>query len=150
MGYDATAYPGDVLIVPVDPSIAAILARYPLPNLPTGSYGVHTYATYSKVDTDATSSRSGWTISFRTRTSSSGGSISTTLPDRRPTPTRRRSIRLFGVTYIDRQRNVVLHIYAHESPNFSRCRRVQHNPEHSFVSHAGLHRSCGEVQRCAV
>jgi hypothetical protein len=38
MGIDATAYPGDQLIVPVDPGIAKVLARYPLPNLPTGSY----------------------------------------------------------------------------------------------------------------
>src|SRR5580692_6283379 len=43
----------DTLAVPVDPSIAAILARYPLPNLPTGSFGANTYATASKVTTNA-------------------------------------------------------------------------------------------------
>src|SRR5277367_432887 len=52
-GFDATAYPGDVLTVPIDPGIARVLARYPLPNLPTGSYGVHTYASSSPVVTDA-------------------------------------------------------------------------------------------------
>ncbi len=43
----------DTLAVPVDPAIAAILARYPLPNLPTGSFGLNTYATASKVVTNA-------------------------------------------------------------------------------------------------
>lgn len=52
-GIDTTAYPGDSLIVPVDPGIAKVLARYPLPNLPSGSYGVHTYATSYMVVTNA-------------------------------------------------------------------------------------------------
>ncbi len=30
-GFDARAYPGDVLIITPDPQIAAVLARYPLP-----------------------------------------------------------------------------------------------------------------------
>jgi Carboxypeptidase regulatory-like domain len=50
-GLDTTAYPGDSLFVPVDAAIAQILRRYPMPNLPTGSYGAHTYATSSKVIT---------------------------------------------------------------------------------------------------
>ena len=37
--------------MPVDPRIAKILARYPLPNDPTGPYGARTYATSSKVTT---------------------------------------------------------------------------------------------------
>src|SRR5246127_1922719 len=48
-GRDTSAYPGDTLIVPVDPGIAAVLARYPLPNYVQGAYGIHTYATSSKV-----------------------------------------------------------------------------------------------------
>ena len=43
----------DTLTVPVDPGIAAILARYPLPNYPAGSFGASTYATASEVTTDA-------------------------------------------------------------------------------------------------
>ena len=39
------------LIVPVNPQIAKILARYPLPNDPQGPYGARTYATSSKVTT---------------------------------------------------------------------------------------------------
>ena len=50
-GLDTTAFPGDTLLVPVDPRIAGVLARYPLPNDPEGSYGARTYATSSKVRT---------------------------------------------------------------------------------------------------
>jgi hypothetical protein len=51
-GIDTTAFPGDTLIVPVDPRIAPILARYPLPNDPQGPYGARTYATSSKIRTE--------------------------------------------------------------------------------------------------
>ena len=53
---DTVSFPDgttDTLAIPVNPSIAAILARYPLPNLPTGSFGANTYATASKVTTNA-------------------------------------------------------------------------------------------------
>src|ERR1035438_5492169 len=40
-------------MVQVDPGIAAVLARYPKPNNPTGPYHERTYATASKVATDA-------------------------------------------------------------------------------------------------
>jgi len=42
----------DTLQVPVNPAIAAVLARYPLPNNPTGAYGARTYAAPSNVNTD--------------------------------------------------------------------------------------------------
>ena len=51
-GIDTTTFPGDTLTVPVNPSIAPLLARYPLPNDPHGSFGARTYATSSKVVTD--------------------------------------------------------------------------------------------------
>ncbi len=50
-GRDSSAIPGEVLLVPVDPQIAKVLARYPLPNDPQGPYGARTYATSSKVRT---------------------------------------------------------------------------------------------------
>ena len=52
-GEDTTAYAGDTLVVTPPPAIRAILARYPLPNNPTGSYGANTYAVSSKVVTNA-------------------------------------------------------------------------------------------------
>ncbi len=51
LGFDTTAFPGDVLTVPVDPRIAPVLAHYPLPNDPTGPYGARTYAISSKIRT---------------------------------------------------------------------------------------------------
>ena len=50
-GVDRTAFPGDVLSVPVSAAVAPILARYPLPNDPQGAFGARTYATSSKVST---------------------------------------------------------------------------------------------------
>lgn len=50
-GLDTTAFPGDTLIVPVDPAIQSILNRYPKPNDPQGPYGDRTYATSSKIST---------------------------------------------------------------------------------------------------
>src|SRR3989454_10377788 len=57
-GIDTTTFlgdkltPGDTLTVPVSSSIAALLARYPLPNDPHGAYGARTYATSSKIVTN--------------------------------------------------------------------------------------------------
>jgi hypothetical protein len=50
-GLDTTAFPGDTLVVPVNPQIAPVLARYPLANDPQGPFGARTYATSSKVTT---------------------------------------------------------------------------------------------------
>lgn len=52
-GTDETAYPGDTLTIPVNSAIAAVLARYPLPNDLQGTFGANTYATSSKVSTHA-------------------------------------------------------------------------------------------------
>jgi Carboxypeptidase regulatory-like domain len=50
-GVDTASVPGDTLMVPVNPEIAPVLARYPLPNDPQGAFGARTYATSSKVST---------------------------------------------------------------------------------------------------
>src|SRR5271155_111555 len=119
MGLDTTAYPGDTLIVPVDPAIAAILARYPLPNLPTGSYGVNTYATYSKVETDADqfSIRLDHKLSDKNQFFGRFNFNNITGPTTNPDQTTIDP--LFGVTYIDRQRNVAFTFTRTVSPNFS-------------------------------
>jgi len=52
-GLDTTAYPGDTLEVPVNPQIAQVLARYPLPDDSQGAYGARTYAISSKVVTNS-------------------------------------------------------------------------------------------------
>jgi Carboxypeptidase regulatory-like domain len=108
--YDTVTFPGnsiDTLAVPVDPGIAAVLARYPLPNLPTGSFGANTYATASKVATNANqfSVRIDHKFSpkdqFFARFNLDNLTGPTTNPDQTAIDP------AFGVQYIDRQRNVV-------------------------------------------
>ena len=107
-GYDTTAYPGDTLVVPVNAGIARVLARYPLPNLPTGSFGEHTYATSSKVVTDANqfSVRLDHQLSphnqLVARFNFNNLDGPTTNPDQTAIDPN------FGIRYIDRQRNVVV------------------------------------------
>ncbi len=50
-GIDTTAFPGDTLLVPVNPQISAVLARYPLPDDPQGPFGDRTYAASAPVST---------------------------------------------------------------------------------------------------
>jgi hypothetical protein len=108
-GYDVLTYPDgtiDTLRVPVNPSIASILARYPLPNNPTGAFGARTYATASKVDTNANqfSLRLDHKFSskdqFFARVNFNDLTGPTTNPDQTAIDP------AFGVQYIDRQRNV--------------------------------------------
>jgi hypothetical protein len=118
-GLDAKAYPGDTLIVPVDPAIAAILARYPLPNLPTGSFGANTYATSSKVNTDADqfSIRIDHQLSAKNQFFARFNFNNLTGPTTNPDQTAIDPS--FGVQYIDRQRNVVGTFTRTSSPRFS-------------------------------
>ncbi len=118
-GVDTTAFPGDTLLVPVDAGIAKILARYPLPNLSTGPYGVHTYATSSKVVTDAdqfsirldhNSSKKNH-VFVRFNLNNLNGP--TTNPDQTAIDPS------FEVRYLDRQRNVVANFTRTASPHFS-------------------------------
>ena len=108
--YDTVTFPDssvDTLSVPVNPAIAAVLARYPLPNLSTGSFGANTYATASKVVTNADqfSLRIDHKISskdqFFARFNFDNLTGPTTNPDQTAVDP------AFGVQYIDRQRNVV-------------------------------------------
>ncbi|MGB7548196.1 MAG: carboxypeptidase regulatory-like domain-containing protein, partial [Terracidiphilus sp.] len=97
----------DTLTVPVDPAIAAILTRYPLPNYTAGAYQARTYATASKVVTNADqfSLRIDHKFSskdqFFARFNLDNLSGPTTNPDQTAIDPS------FGIQYIDRQRNVV-------------------------------------------
>ncbi len=109
-GVDTVTYPdgsADTLTVPVDPGIARVLARYPLPNDPSGSFQQNTYATPSKVSTDADqfSLRIDQQFSpkdhFFARFTLDNLTGPITNPDQTAIdPT-------FGIDYIDRERNVV-------------------------------------------
>jgi len=109
-GIDPVTYPDgstDTLNVPVNPAIAAILARYPMPNDPSGSFAARTYATASKVTTNADqfSIRLDHKISskdqFLARFNLDNLTGPTTNPDQTAVDP------AFGVQYIDRQRNVM-------------------------------------------
>jgi len=107
---DTVRYPDgsvDTLAVPVNPAIAAVLARYPLPNLPTGSFGANTYATPSKVATDADqfSLRIDHNFSPKDKFFARFTMDNLTGPTRNPDQTAIDPA--FGIQYIDRQRNVV-------------------------------------------
>jgi hypothetical protein len=106
-GLDTTAFAGDTLEVPVNPGIAAVLKRYPLPNYAAGAYGAHTYATPSKVVTDANqfSLRLDHNFSAKDRFFARFNMDNLTGPTTNPDQTAIDPS--FGVTYIDRQRNVV-------------------------------------------
>jgi hypothetical protein len=109
----------DTLAVPVDSGIAAVLARYPLPNDPTGPFGENTYATASKVATDSNqfSLRLDHKFStkgqFLARFSWDNLTGPTTNPDQTAIDPS------FGVQYIDHQRNVVATYTRTVSPRLS-------------------------------
>jgi hypothetical protein len=115
-GVDTTAFPGDALLVPVDPGIARVLARYPLPNNPTGPYGAHTFASSSPVVTNANqfSVRFDHQISDRSqffaRFNFNNLFGPTTNPDQTTIDP------AFGIRYVDHQRNLVFTFTHNVSP----------------------------------
>lgn len=96
----------DTLLIPVNSQIAAILKRYPLPNLPTGAFDVNTFATSSKVTTtaDQFSIRIDHALTkkdqFMARFNFDNLDGPTTNPDQTAIDPS------FAVEYFDRQRNV--------------------------------------------
>jgi hypothetical protein len=108
-GIDTVTYPDgavDTLNVPINPGIAAVLARYPMPNYAAGAFQAHTYATASKVATDANqfSVRLDHKISTKdqlfARFNYDNLSGPTTNPDQTAIDP------AFAIQYVDRQRNV--------------------------------------------
>jgi hypothetical protein len=117
-GIDTTTFPGDTLLVPINPAIESILAGYPLPNEPSGPYGSRTYATSSKVATDTNqfSVRIDQQLSDKAqlfgRFSLNQVSGPTTNPDQTAIdPT-------FGVNFFDHQRSAALRYTRTISPRF--------------------------------
>jgi hypothetical protein len=118
-GIDTTTFSGDTLTVPVNSSIAALLAGYPLPNEPTGPYGARTYATSSKVatSTNQASARIDHRFSEKSalflRVSRNQVSGPTTNPDQTAIdPT-------FGVDFLDHQRSAAVKYSRNATSRFS-------------------------------
>ena len=121
-GQDVVTYADgttDTLTVPVNAQIAAVLARYPKPNNPTGAYGARTYAAPSNVVTNADQfsiridQKLGEKGQFLGRFNYDNLTGPTTNPDQTTIdPT-------FGVQYVDRQRNVEFRYTRTQSPHFS-------------------------------
>ena len=107
-GRDTTAYPGDTLMVPVNPQIAKLLARYPLPNDSQGPYGARTYATASKVTTvsDQFSARIDHRISDKSQLFARFTFENTTGPTTNPSQTAIDPN--FAIEFKDQQRNAAV------------------------------------------
>jgi len=118
-GIDTSAFPGDTLYVPVNPIVARILSRYPLPNDPTGAFGARTYATSSKVATSADQ----FSVRLDRELSSKNKLFARfTFDDLRgPTtnPDQTAIDPAFAVRYVDHQRNGVVTWSHTSSPNFT-------------------------------
>jgi len=118
-GIDTTAFPGDTLFVPVNPEIAAILQRYPMPNNPSGPFGGRTFATSSKVVTDADQ----FSVRLDHQPSSKDHLFGRFTWDNLTGPTTNPDQTAidpaFGVTYIDHQRNAELRCTRTPSATFS-------------------------------
>lgn len=109
LGVDTQTFPGDTLIVPVNPAIAPVLQGYPLPNDPAGPFGDRTYATPSKVSTtsDQFSIRVDQKASDKDQIFARFSLDNTTGPLTNPDQTAVNPS--FATTFFDNQRNVGLH-----------------------------------------
>lgn len=99
-------------------TIAATLARYPLPNNPTGAYGERTYAAPSNVVTNADqlSVRIDQKLGAKGQLFGRFNYGNLTGPTTNPDQTLLDPS--FGVTYVDRQRNGVVNYTRTVSPRF--------------------------------
>jgi len=111
-GIDNATFPGDTLTVPVNGSIAPLLARYPLPNDPHGAYGARTFATSSKVvtRTDQASLRLDHRFSDKAALFLRFSRNQVTGPITNPDQTAIDPD--FGVKFFDHQRNAAVNIRA--------------------------------------
>src|SRR6202171_5623250 len=102
----------------VNPAIASILARYPLPNNPTGAYATRTYAAPSNVNTDADQ----FSIRIDQKVGAKGQLLGRFNYDNLTGPTTNPDQTLlgpsFGVQYVDRHRNGVIPYTRAVSPRF--------------------------------
>jgi hypothetical protein len=117
-GIDTATFPGDTLIVPVNPAIQPVLDGYPLPNDPNGPYGARTYAASSKVSTrtDQFSIRIDHQVSDKAKLLVRFSLNQVTGPVTNPDQTAINPS--FGVQFFDHQRNAAVRYARTFSPHF--------------------------------
>jgi Carboxypeptidase regulatory-like domain len=120
-GFDTVTYADGTtgtLTVPVNPQIAAILARYPEPNDPAGAFGARTYAAPSNVVTNADQ----FSIRLDRKQGEKGHFFGRVIFDNLTGPTTNPDQTIldpsFGVQYVDKQRNVAFSYTRTVSPRF--------------------------------
>jgi hypothetical protein len=116
-GIDTSTFPGDTLIIPVNPAIVPVLKAYPLPNDPGGPFGDRTYATSSKVTTtsDQFSIRVDHKISDKAQLFTRFSLDNTNGPLTNPDATAIDPS--FALTFVDNQRNAGLRYTRNLSAN---------------------------------
>ena len=131
-------------------TIAATLARYPLPNNPTGAYGERTYAAPSNVVTNADqlSVRIDQKLGAKGQLFGRFNYGNLTGPTTNPDQTLLDPS--FGVTYVDRQRNGVVNYTRTVSPRFLWSTSLSFHADDTFVCDTEPHRSGPQVQRRSV
>ncbi len=139
-GIDTLTYPGDTLIVPLNPAILLVLVGYPLPNDPLGPFGERTYATSSKVATtsDQFSFRLDQKLSDKAQLFARFNLDNTDGPLTNPNQTAINPS--FATTFVDNQRNLGLHYTRTVSSSAvleSTLGYLRSTP--SFVPHNGIH-----------
>ena len=137
-GVDTTTFPGDTLFVPVDPRIAPVLARYPLPNDPGGPFGARTYATSSKVSTvsDQFSVRLDHEISEKAKLFSRFSLNNVDGPLTNPSQTAIDPS--FGTRFLDHQRNFGLRYTRTFSPRLTSDTEIgfeRSTPDYPAINH---------------
>jgi len=116
-GIDTATFPGDTLMVPVNPAIVPVLNAYPMPNDPGGPFGDRTYATSSKVTTssDQFSIRVDHKISDKAQLFTRFSLDNTDGPLTNPNQTAIDPS--FALTFMDSQRNAGMRYTRTVSPN---------------------------------
>ena len=118
-GQNTTAFSGDTLLVPVNPEIASVLRRYPVPNDPAGPFGARTFASSSKIRTNADQFSIRLDHKLSSKDSLFARFSANNLNGPATNPNQTLIDPTFGILYVDHQRNGVVTWNHVASPRFN-------------------------------